>query len=80
MATGYNNYFNKNTTPIAEVHYDLPIEGSFKLLDYIANPIITITYVDGTKNVFDTNLIFKRGMELGKERANAAIKRKLGLD
>lgn len=79
MATGYNNYFNPNTTPIAEITYDLPSEGSFKILDYLANPIITIKYADGTQNVFDTNLIFKRGMELGKQRANDAIKRKLGI-
>ena len=79
MATRYNNYRNRNTVPIAEITYEMPGDGAV-IYDLVPNPIVTITYTDGTKNVFDTNLIYKRGREAGKKKANDEIKRKLGLD
>ena len=68
----YNN-------PIVEVTYEMPGDGAV-IYDMIANPIITITYADGHKNKFDTNLIYKRGRDQGIKKANNEIKRKLGLD
>lgn len=58
--------FNASASPIAEVTYEYPQnEFSRQILDMTPNPVITITYADGKKNVFDTNLIFQRGYELG---------------
>lgn len=73
----FKNYYNTN--PIAEVTYEMPGDGAI-IYDMIANPIITITYADGSKNRFDTNLIYKRGRDMGEKIANDKIKRKLGLD
>lgn len=72
----FKNYLN---TTIAEVTYEMPGDGVI-VYDMIANPIITITYADGRKNRFDTNLIYKRGRDMGEKIANDKIKRKLGLN
>lgn len=62
--------FNASTTPIAKITYEYPQnEFSRQILDITPNPVITITYADGKKNVFDTNLIFNRGYELGLAKA-----------
>lgn len=72
--------FNASTSPIAKITYEIPQnEFSRQLLDIIPNPVITITYEDGKKNVFDTNLIYKRGYDQGVKKTEAKIKRKLGL-
>ena len=75
----FNNYFNPNNTPIAEITYEMPT-GSSGLVDLVVNPVITIKYSDGTKNVFDTNLIYKRGYEQGIKVTETKIKKKLGLN
>ena len=75
----YRNYHNASTTPIVEVTYEMPGDASGFALDLVINPIITITYADGKKNVFDTNIIYKRGYDQGVKKTEAKIKRKLGL-
>ena len=57
--------FNASTSPIAEVTYEIPQYQTGRQIDFMPNPVITITYADGKKNVFDTNTIFNRGYELG---------------
>ena len=60
--------FNASSAPIVNVTYEMPKEG-FTILDIMPNPIVTISYADGSKNVFDTNKIFQRGYELGLAKA-----------
>lgn len=69
--------FNASTTPIAKITYEYPQnEFSRQILDITPNPVITVTYADGKKNVFDTNLIFNRGYELGLAKAEKESKPK----
>lgn len=69
--------FKASTTPIAEITFEYPQnEFSRQILDITPNPVITITYADGKKNVFDTNLIFNRGYELGLAKAEKESKPK----
>ena len=69
--------FKASTTPIADITFEYPQnEFSRKLLDITPNPVITVTYADGKKNVFDTNLIFNRGYELGLAKAEKESKPK----
>lgn len=75
----YHNYHNASSAPIVEVTYELPGDTNGFALDLVINPIITIKYADGAKNVFDTNLIYKRGYDQGVKKTEAKIKRKLGL-
>lgn len=77
----FHNYHNASSTPVVEVTYEIPTSGanSYKMLDSVINPVITIKYADGSKNIFDTNLIYKRGYDRGVKRTEAKIKRKLGL-
>lgn len=77
----YRNYHNASSTPIVEVTYEIPTSGanSYKALEAVINPVITIKYADGSINVFDTNLIYKRGYDQGVKKTEAKIKRKLGL-
>ncbi len=63
--------FNASSSPIANITYEYPQnEFSRQILDMNANPVITVIYADGVKNVFDTNIIFKRGYELGLAKAD----------
>ena len=75
----YRNYQNASSTPIVEVTYEMPTSGVNTILEAIVNPVITIKYADGSRNVFDTNLIYKRGYDQGVKKTEAKIKRKLGL-
>ena len=75
----YQNYHNASSTPIVEVTYEMPTSGVNTILEAIVNPVITIKYADGSRNVFDTNLIYKRGYDQGVKKTEAKIKRKLGL-
>ena len=77
----YRNYHNASPTPVVEVTYEIPMSdvNSYKALEAVINPVITIKYADGSTNVFDTNLIYKRGYDNGVKRTEAKIKRKLGL-
>lgn len=62
--------FKASTTPIAEISFEYPQnEFSRQTLDIMPNPVITVTYADGKQNIFDTNLIFNRGYELGLAKA-----------
>ena len=77
----FRNYHNASSTPVVEVTYEIPTSGanSYKVLEAIINPVITIKYADGSSNVFDTNIIYKRGYDQGVKKTEAKIKRKLGL-
>ena len=68
--------FNANTPPIVEITYEYPQnEFSRQILDMNANPVITVIYADGVKNVFDTNIIFNRGYELGLSDAGPRVEK-----
>lgn len=67
--------FNASTSPIAEITYEYPQNKvSHKFIDFTPNPVITVTYADGKKNVFDTNVIFNRGYEMGLAKADREAK------
>lgn len=68
--------FNASNTPIASIVYEYPQSDTGRVLDINPNPVITITYADGKKNIFDTNLIFNRGYELGLAKADKVVKPK----
>lgn len=79
----FKNFYNPKRTPIAEINYELPRGGYFDgygYMDDTPNPVITVVYEDGTRNVFDTNLIYKRGYAAGAKDTNDSIKNKLGLN
>lgn len=67
--------FNASTAPIAEITYELPQNQTGRPIDYIPNPVITVTYTDGKKNVFDTNTIFNRGYVLGLSDAGPRVEK-----
>ena len=75
----FPNYYNPNPSPVVEVTYEIPQNSYGKVLEVILNPVITIKYADGSKNVFDTNLIYERGYNNGVQKTEAKIKAKLGL-
>ena len=76
--------FNRGQSPIAEVSWEMPTARYDDEMDYYLsitpNPVITITYEDGTKTVIDTNVTYKRGYDDGVEKTKNSIRRKLGLD
>jgi hypothetical protein len=76
-------YTEPKQRPIAEIRYELPrgdYFDNYSYMDDTLNPVITVTYEDGTRSVFDTNLIYKRGYNAGVQDTNNSIKRKLGLN
>jgi hypothetical protein len=76
--------FNRGQSPIAEITWEMPTARYDDDTDYYLsltpNPVITITYEDGTKTVVDTNITYKRGYDDGVLTTKNSIKRKLGLD
>ena len=68
--------FKASTTPITDITFEYPESEFRKVLDITPNPVITVTYADGKKNVFHTNLIFNRGYELGLAKAEREAKPK----
>lgn len=67
--------FNASPTPIASIVYEYPQSDAGRVLDITPNPVITVTYADGAKNVFDTNLIFNRGYEVGLKMSGNLLKK-----
>jgi len=71
-------------SPVVEITWEMPTASHSDEMDYYLsltpNPVITITYEDGTKTIIDANVIYKRGYDDGVEKTKKSIKRMLGLD
>ena len=75
--------FNHSQSTVTEITWEMPTARYDDETDYYLsltpNPVITITYEDGTKTIIDANVIYKRGYDDGVEKTNNSIKNKLGL-
>ena len=75
--------FNHSQSAVTEITWEMPTARYDDETDYYLsltpNPVITITYEDGTKTIIDANVIYKRGYDDGVEKTNNSIKNKLGL-
>jgi hypothetical protein len=71
-------------SPVTEITWEMPTARYDDETDYYLsltpNPVITITYEDGTKTIIDANVIYKRGYDDGVEKTKRSIKNMLGLD
>ena len=71
-------------SPVTEITWEMPTARYDDDTDYYLsltpNPVITITYEDGTKTIIDANVIYKRGYDDGVEKTKRSIKNMLGLD
>jgi hypothetical protein len=76
--------FNHSQSPVTEISWEMPTASYSDEMDYYLsltpNPVITITYEDGTKTVIDTNITYKRGYDDGVEKTKRSIKNMLGLN
>jgi hypothetical protein len=76
--------FNHSQSSVAEISWEMPTARYDDDTDYYLsltpNPVITITYEDGTKTIIDANVIYKRGYDDGVEKTKRSIKNMLGLD
>ena len=71
-------------SPVTEITWEMPTARYDDDTDYYLsltpNPVITITYEDGTKTIIDANVIYKRGYDDGVEKTKNSIKNMLGLN